>query len=153
MTLNIELAFPTNICINCDVRPIRKGGIARCQICADQKEAIRMDKEKEYELTANDRLIMSMKGPWNVDESHPDIKDYIEYNASDEGLLILQCCGNSILLSDINHDMGELFTYCMFSKENGLVHKTTAGCYGEENEENEKDLVDEYRWPTNPENA
>lgn len=112
-----------------------------------------MDKEKEKELTANDRLIMSMKGPWNVDESHPDIKDYIEYNASDEGLLILQCCGNSILLSDINHDMDELFMYCMFSKENGLVHKTTAGCYGEENEENEKDLVDEYGWPTNPEDA
>ena len=67
MIIDIEHAFPTTVCINCWRRPIREGGISRCEECAAEKEIQRMEKEYETPI---------------VDESDPDVADYITHNTS-----------------------------------------------------------------------
>lgn len=171
--LDIEQAFPVNPCVSCNVRSIRAGGVAHCQVCFDYKVASIMnaehDKSKQVEkveLTSNDRLIMSMKdyGQWNVDESHPDIKDYIEHNADGGEMITLNCaCAGAVHLQDVG-SWDKLSEHGIVFYEKGIVHKTIAGCYGEEDDSeqetdpyvegwDEKDLIDEYGWPDRPANA
>lgn len=80
MALDIEVEFmysnaepiETTICIMCDRRPIRAGGISKCQVCSDMTIAKRMNTAFDYE-----NAIKTV-----VDESDPDIVDYIKHNVT-----------------------------------------------------------------------
>lgn len=72
MTLDIEHAFPAvKICINCDRRPVREGGIINCQVCADMITAKRMERIKNKK---------QMEAEIMIDEDEPDVAEYIDYN-------------------------------------------------------------------------